>query len=93
MRGTMFPSRKPAHGLTDLMTANPASALLPYRGAQAAFISNSSSKKAEPMVHRGGIVAGAPGTPPPMKAVTGKPHQEVVLPSQEGKQGVMQYAL
>lgn len=28
-----------------------------------------------------------------MKAITGKAHQEVPLPSQEGKQGVMQYAL
>jgi len=28
-----------------------------------------------------------------MKSITGKPHQEVPLPSQEGKQGVMQYAL
>jgi len=28
-----------------------------------------------------------------MKAITGKPHREVPLPSQEGKQGVMQYAL
>ena len=28
-----------------------------------------------------------------MKAVTGKDHREVPLPSQEGAKGVMQYAL
>jgi hypothetical protein len=37
-------------------------------------------------------VHGNPGTPPPM-SVTGKVRREVPLPSQEGKKGVMQYAL
>lgn len=44
-------------------------------------------------MQRGGVVLGNPGTPPPMKTVSGKDRKEVVLPSQEGKQGVMQYAL
>jgi NADH dehydrogenase (ubiquinone) Fe-S protein 7 len=36
-----------------------------------------------------GIIPGNPGTPPPMKQA----RREVPLPSQEGKKGVMQYAL
>lgn len=78
---------------TDIHTARPTAALQPFRIANAAFISSSSTKPAAPVTQRPGLVSGAPGTPPPMKAVTGKPHQEVPLPSQEGKQGVMQYAL
>jgi len=73
-------------------TANPTTALFPFRGAQAAFISNSSNKSAA-AVESPGLVKGNPGTPPPMKSVTGKDHREVPLPSQEGKQGAMQYAL
>jgi len=68
-------------------------AIAPFRAVNAAFISSTSSKPAEPVMQRGGIVKGNPGTPPPMKAITGKEHREVPLPSQEGKQGVMQYAL
>ncbi|KAF2223393.1 NADH-ubiquinone oxidoreductase 20 kDa subunit mitochondrial precursor [Elsinoe ampelina] len=75
------------------LRARPASALLPFRGAQAAFISSSSTKRAEPVTQKPGLISGAPGTPPPMKTISGKDRQEVVLPSQEGKQGVMQYAL
>lgn len=72
-------------------TAKPTAALLPFRGAPVAFISSSSNKSAQ--VERPAIVKTNPGTPPPMKAITGKPHREVPLPSQEGKQGAMQYAL
>jgi hypothetical protein len=36
-----------------------------------------------------GLVAGNPGTPPPMKLA----RREVPLPSQEGKKGAIQYAL
>lgn len=36
-----------------------------------------------------GLVADGPGAPPPMK----KARREVPLPSQEGKKGVVQYAL
>lgn len=78
---------------TDNSTARPTAALQPFRIANAAFISSSSTKPAAPVTQKPGLVSGAPGTPPPMKAITGKPHQEVPLPSQEGKQGVMQYAL
>ncbi|PSK34530.1 NADH-ubiquinone oxidoreductase 20kDa subunit [Elsinoe australis] len=75
------------------LRARPATALLPMRGAQAAFISNSSTKRAEPVTQKPGLISNAPGTPPPMKTASGKDHREVPLPSQEGKQGVMQYAL
>lgn len=78
---------------TDNSIARPTAALQPFRIANAAFISSSSTKPAAPVTQKPGLVSGAPGTPPPMKAITGKPHQEVPLPSQEGKQGVMQYAL
>jgi len=95
LRGEFFrPCQK--HGREDSIltanAANPTTALLPFRGAQAAFISNSSNKSAAAM-ETPGLVKGNPGTPPPMKSVTGKNHREVPLPSQEGKQGVMQYAL
>jgi hypothetical protein len=78
---------------TATATARPTAALQPFRVANAAFISSSSTKPAAPVTQSPGLVRGAPGTPPPMKAITGKEHREVPLPSQEGKQGVMQYAL
>lgn len=62
--------------------------MTPFRAATA-FISTTPKKTAEPQMQGGGIVAGNPGTPLPMK----KERREVPLPSQEGKQGVMQYAL
>lgn len=65
-------------------------AMLPYRAGSVAYLSNSSSKPAEPVM--GGspaLIKNAPGTPPPMKAG----RREVPLPSQEGKQGAVQYAL
>jgi hypothetical protein len=70
-------------------TAKPTAALIPYRSIAA--ISSSSAKPASAAVtpHN---VPGNPGTPPPM-SVTGKERREVPLPSQEGKKGVMQYAL
>ncbi|WPH02190.1 Hypothetical protein R9X50_00504500 [Acrodontium crateriforme] len=62
---------------------------------RAACISSTSSKPAAsaPAVSKPGIVQGNPGTPLPMKAITGKDHREVALPSQEGTKGVLQYAL
>lgn len=68
------------------------SVIQPFRLANAAFISSSSSKPAAPM-SKPGIVQTNPGPPPSMKAITGKDHKEVPLPSQEGTKGVMQYAL
>jgi len=62
--------------------------MTPFRAATA-FISTSPKKTAEPHMQGGGLVSGAPGTPLPMK----KARREVPLASQEGKQGVMQYAL
>lgn len=62
--------------------------MIPLRAA-AMSISTTRSKPAAPHMQKPGLVAGAPGTPMPMK----KERREVPLPSQEGKQGVMQYAL
>jgi len=69
-------------------TAKPTMALLPYRAGSAAFLSSTSSSQATPM-QKPALVAGNPGTPPPMKQA----RREVPLPSQEGKKGAMQYAL
>jgi hypothetical protein len=69
-------------------TARPASSLIPYRSVAA--ISSSSAKPASAVSQHN--VQGNPGTPPPM-SITGKERREVPLPSQEGKKGVMQYAL
>ena len=69
--------------------AKPTAALVPFtRAAPVAMIHSSSTKSAT--MERPGLVKGNPGTPPPMKK--GMP-TNVPLPSQEGKQGVMQYAL
>ena len=56
-------------------------------------ISSTTKSEAQPQSSLVGDVTTGPGTPPPMKAVSGKARREVALPSQEGKQGVMQYAL
>ncbi|CAL3967620.1 unnamed protein product [Diplocarpon coronariae] len=72
---------------TLALRAKPASSLIPYRSIAA--ISSSSSKPASP-----GLTShDAPGSPSPILSVTGKVRREVPLPSQEGKKGVMQYAL
>jgi hypothetical protein len=83
----------------DLDTGSPSTALQPFRAAQvvnAAWISSSTKKPAETAPNRAlgpSNIQGAPGPPPPMKAVTGKDHREVALPSQEGNNSVVQYAL
>ncbi|KAH7030453.1 hypothetical protein B0J12DRAFT_583408 [Macrophomina phaseolina] len=66
------------------LRAKPSTAITPFRAVSAAWISSSSKKNATP-----GLVPDGPGTPPPMK----KARREVPLPSQEGKKGVVQYAL
>ncbi|GAM82929.1 hypothetical protein ANO11243_009150 [Dothideomycetidae sp. 11243] len=75
------------------LRVRPTQALLPFRGAQAAFISNSATKQAEPVTQKPGLVSGGLSPPPSMKTISGKPHVEVPLPSQEGKQGAVQFAL
>ena len=67
--------------------------LQPFRIANAAFISSTPSKPAEPAMGKPGIVKSNPSPPPPMKSVLGKENVEVPLPSQEGTKGVVQYAL
>ncbi|TVY65600.1 NADH-ubiquinone oxidoreductase 19.3 kDa subunit [Lachnellula suecica] len=71
------------------LRAKPASSFLSHRSIAA--ISSSASKPATAVSPHN--VHGNPGTPPPMKSVTGKERREVPLASQEGKKGVMQYAL
>jgi hypothetical protein len=56
-------------------------ALQPFRAANAAFISSTSSKTAEPTVGKPGLVKGGPAPPPPMKGIGGQTN--VPLPSQE----------
>nr|POE82261.1 nadh-ubiquinone oxidoreductase 19.3 kda subunit, mitochondrial [Quercus suber] len=87
----MFPVTRQATALA--LRARPATAIRPLQIANAAFISSSSPKTAEPTMMKPGIVKGNPPPPPSMKAITGKEHKEVPLPSQEGNKGVMQYAL
>ncbi|KAF2142385.1 uncharacterized protein K452DRAFT_270006 [Aplosporella prunicola CBS 121167] len=70
------------------LRVKPATALTPFRAAPAAWISSSSKTSATPM-QRPGLIADGPGAPLPMK----KERREVPLPSQEGKKGVVQYAL
>ncbi|TVY92912.1 NADH-ubiquinone oxidoreductase 19.3 kDa subunit, mitochondrial [Lachnellula willkommii] len=70
------------------LRAKPASSIIPYRSIAA--ISSSAPKLVTAVSPHN--VHGNPGTPPPM-SVTGKERREVPLPSQEGKKGVMQYAL
>jgi len=91
VKSSTIPSRL---GRLTTSAAKPMTALQPFRAANAAFISSTSSKPAEPTMARGpALVKGNPPPPPPMKAITGKDHREVPLPSQEGTKGVMQYAL
>ena len=71
-------------------TAKPMTAIQPFRAANAAFISSTSSKPAEPVVMgKPGVVKGNPQPPPAMSSEM----KEVPLPSQEGTKGVVQYAL
>jgi hypothetical protein len=89
LRGTSLPlkelSRHDANPHPRI--AKPSAALLPYRAGSAAFISNSS--KPASYMQTPGLISDGPPTPPPMK----KARREVVLPSQEGKKGAVQYAL
>jgi len=67
-------------------TAKPASALIPYRTVAA--LSSTSAKPATAVEQRN--ATNSSGLP---LSVTGKVKREVLLPSQEGKKGAMQYAL
>lgn len=80
----------PAIPCSQLRIAKPSAALMPFRTGSVAYLSSSSSNKATAGNQQTpGLVAGGPGTPPPMKAM----RTDVPLPSQEGKKGAMQYAL
>jgi hypothetical protein len=68
------------------MIAKPLAALLPLRTTPAAFISSTAANSAT------AIQPAQDGQGPPL-SVTGKPRREVPLPSQEKKEGAMQYAL
>jgi len=71
------------------LRAKPSAALLPYRASSAAWISSSATNSASATSHPPGLVVPAPHSPAPAT----KERREVVLPSQEGKKGAMQYAL
>ncbi|KAL8665483.1 MAG: hypothetical protein Q9202_002188 [Teloschistes flavicans] len=64
----------------------PTTALFPFRPGSSAYISSTSAKSATE-IQRSQDAQG-----PPLTA-TGKPRREVPLPSQEKKEGAMQYAL
>lgn len=87
----MFPIARQA--TARALRAKPMTTLQPFRIANAAFISSSAPKSAEPTTMKPGLVKGNPPPPSSMKTITGKEHKEVPLPSQEGTKGVMQYAL
>lgn len=74
----------PSPQLLIYNTAKPVSSLIPYRSIAA--ISSTAAKPAT-AVSQHNASSGAP------MSVTGKERREVLLPSQEGKKGVMQYAL
>ncbi|MCJ1416859.1 hypothetical protein MMC32_003198 [Xylographa parallela] len=80
----MFSSTRSTAALA--LRVKPSCALFPLRVAPTAFISSSSAKPAT-AIQRHKDVEG-----PPL-SITGKPRREVPLPSQEKKEGVMQYAL
>jgi len=67
-------------------TVKPASSLIPYRTVAA--LSSTSAKPATAVEQRN--ATNLDGLP---LSVTGKVKREVLLPSQEGKKGAMQYAL
>jgi hypothetical protein len=69
-----------------LPTAKPSTALVPYRSLAAISTSPSKSASAVPSPYD-------VNAPQPPVSVTGKVKREVPLASQEGKKGVMQYAL
>ncbi|KAI9643084.1 hypothetical protein NHQ30_008819 [Ciborinia camelliae] len=83
----MFKTTRSAGALGLRLRAKPSTSLLPYRSLAA--ISSSASKPAQALETRH-PTHGANGL---KLSVTGKERREVLLPSQEGKKGVMQYAL
>lgn len=97
LRGTPITAHPcPTAKILTAPPAKPMTAITPFKAAAAAHISSSTKKPAEvsvPVRGAGSTVKGGPGAPPPMKAITGKDHMEVPLPSQEGNKSVVQYAL
>ena len=72
-------------------TAIPSTAIIPLRPMQAAWISSSSPKPAQAEAHSQtpGLMSTGVSAAVPSSKIKG----EVVLPSQEGKKGAMQFAL
>ncbi len=77
-------------GFLTVATARPSAALVPLRIGPIASISSSTPKPATAAPSTS-LQPAFPDGPP--LASTGKPRREVPLPSQEKKEGVMQYAL
>jgi len=94
LRGTK--SRQPSSEhipKTNNQPAKPTSALFPLRAAtQVASITTTADKNARPeaLMQKPGVIQGGP---PPNVPTNVMGRKEVPLPSQEGKQGVLQYAL
>ena len=87
LRGMYHPNHQiNCHQTLIANLAKPTSALLPFRASHAAFISSTTAK------HVTEIQRAQDAYGPPLTA-TGKPRREVPLPSQEKKEGAMQYAL
>ena len=82
-----IPLRHTTRHVPNLSTVKPASSLVPLRLGPTACISSTSSKPASQITQSQHAYDG-----PPL-SVTGKPRREVPLPSQEKKEGAMQYAL
>lgn len=74
----------------DTATAKPSTAIQPFRVANAAFLSSTTSKPAAPIQSRPALVK---SNPPPPVSTAGKLPTNVPLPSQEGSKGAVQYAL
>ena len=70
-------------------SAKPSAALMPYRAMQLARISSSPPKSAEPSMHSTGVIPRSPSA----AYIPAKERIEVPLASQEGKKGLVQYAL
>jgi len=86
LRGMSLHSSALATNTDRQPSAKPATSLLLSRLGPAAYISSTSSKPAT------AITRSQDAHGPPLTA-TGKPRREVPLPSQEKKEGAMQYAL